>query len=55
MPSLYRYEYALRTGRALPSEGLTVQQICEATRAAGLQPVLIPSVSLDHDRAQLLA
>ena len=47
--------YALPTGRALPSEGLTVQQICEATRAAGLQPVLIPSVSLDHDRAQLLA
>jgi hypothetical protein len=47
--------YALPTGRALPSEGLTIQQICEATRAAGLQPVLIPSVSLDHDRAQLLA
>lgn len=47
--------YALPTGRALPSEGLTIQQICEATRAAGLQPVLINPVSVDHDRAQLLA
>lgn len=47
--------YALPTGRALPSEGLTIQQVCEATRAAGLQPVLITPVSLDHARAQLLA
>jgi hypothetical protein len=46
--------YVLADGRALPSEGLNIQQMCEATRAAGLEPQLIRSVSLDHDRAQLL-
>src|SRR6185503_13495827 len=40
-------------GRALPSEGLTIQQICEASRASGLSPIVVRSTGLDHDRAQL--
>lgn len=46
--------YFLADGRALPSEGLTIHQVCEATRATGLSPLLIRSVSYEHDRAQLL-
>jgi hypothetical protein len=45
--------YFLADGRTLPSEGLTIHQICEATRVAGLAPLVIRSVSIDHDRAQL--
>ena len=47
--------YFLPGGRSLPSEGLTLHQICEATRAAGLAPLLVPAVAPDHDRAQLFA
>lgn len=47
--------YLLVEGRALPSEGLTIQQICEATRASGLSPLVVRSTGLDHDRAQLAA
>lgn len=47
--------YFLPGGRSLPSEGLTVHQICEATRAAGLAPMLIEGKSLGLDRAQLFA
>lgn len=47
--------YFLPGGRSLPSEGLTIHQICEATRAAGLAPLLIRSVSPEDDRAQLFA
>jgi hypothetical protein len=47
--------YVLASGRSLPSEGLNIQQICEATRAAGLEPVVMRSLSLDQDRAQLLS
>ena len=47
--------YVLEDGRALPSAGLSIYQICEATRAAGLAPLLIKSVSLEHDRAQILS
>jgi hypothetical protein len=47
--------YVLEDGRSLPSAGLSIYQICEATRAAGLAPLLIQSVTLDHDRAQILA
>lgn len=46
--------YVLASGRSLPSEGLNIQQICEATRAAGLEPLVMRSLSLDQDRAQLL-
>lgn len=45
--------YLLTEGRALPSEGLYPQQISEAIRAVGLQPLVIRSVSLEDDRAQL--
>ncbi len=47
--------YVLEDGRSLPSAGLSIYQICEATRAAGLAPLLIQSTNLDHDRAQILA
>jgi hypothetical protein len=47
--------YVLEDGRSLPSAGLSIYQICEATRAAGLAPLLIQSVTLEHDRAQILA
>ncbi|MBI3864170.1 MAG: hypothetical protein HY290_19985 [Planctomycetia bacterium] len=46
--------YLLVGGRSLPSDGLTIEQICEATRAVGLSPLFIRSVSPEHDRAQLL-
>src|SRR5262249_34884889 len=45
--------YFLAGGRSLPSEGLTVDQICEATRAAGLAPVVIRGIALEQARAQL--
>jgi hypothetical protein len=46
--------YFLPGGRSVPSEGLTIHQICEATRAAGLAPLLIRSVSPEQDRGHLL-
>ena len=46
--------YFLPGGRALPSEGLTVNQLCEAIRAGGLAPIVIPTTSPEIDRAQLL-
>lgn len=46
--------YVLASGRSLPSEGLNIQQICEATRGAGLEPLVMRSLSLEQDRAQLL-
>ena len=46
--------YYLPGGRALPSEGLTVNQLCEAIRASGLAPIVIPATSPEIDRAQLL-
>jgi hypothetical protein len=45
--------YFLVGGRALPSEGLTIDQICEATRSAGLAPVVVRGLALDQARAQL--
>lgn len=47
--------YFMPGGRALPSEGLTIEQLCEATRAAGLAPVYVPGSSHEVDRGQLLA
>ena len=46
--------YYLPDGRPLPSEGLTLDQVCEAIRAGGLAPIVIPATSPDTDRAQLL-
>jgi hypothetical protein len=40
--------------RALPSEGLNISQMSEAIRAAGLSPLLVRSVSIEDDRAQIL-
>jgi hypothetical protein len=51
--SASRYLLSSSVGRSLPSEGLTVQQLCEATRAAGLHPLVLPSTSIDDDRAQV--
>jgi hypothetical protein len=47
--------YFMPGGRALPSEGLTIEQLCEATRAAGLAPLYVPGSSYEVDRGQLLA
>lgn len=46
--------YYLQGGQSLPSQGLTVNQMCEAIRAGGLAPIVIPSTSPERDRAQLL-
>lgn len=45
--------FILAGGRALPSEGLNLHQICEATREVGFAPLLVRSVDLAHDKAQL--
>lgn len=45
--------YFLAGGRALPSEGLTIDQICEATRSAGLAPIVVRGLALEQARAQL--
>lgn len=47
--------YLLTQGRSLPSEGLTIEQVCEGIRAAGLQPLVVRSVSPEEDRAALVA
>jgi len=47
--------YFMPGGRALPSEGLTIEQLCEATRAAGLAPLYVPGSSYEVDRGQLFA
>jgi hypothetical protein len=47
--------YLLVGGRPLPSEGLTVHQMCEAIRAAGLAPLFVPSIDFASDRAQLFS
>lgn len=41
-------------GRSLPSEGLNIQQVCEAIRAAGLAPLVIQRSDPVEDKAQLL-
>lgn len=46
--------YFLGDRRSLPSEGLTIHQICEAVRASGLAPIVVPGVSPENDRATLL-
>ena len=45
--------YMLPGGRALPSEGLRFDQLCEAVRAAGLAPVLVTSISPLEDQAHM--
>jgi hypothetical protein len=47
--------YLLDAGRPLPSESLSLDQMCEATRTAGLAPLMIQSVSPEIDRAQMSA
>ena len=47
--------YPLQEGRAFPNEGLTVRQICEATRAAGFSPLVIHSKSMEEDALQIFS
>jgi len=47
--------YLLAEGRSFPSEGLNIQQACEAIRGSGLQPLVVRSVSTEEDRAQIAA
>jgi hypothetical protein len=42
--------YSLPHGRHMPSEGLSVDQMCQATRAIGLSPHLFNIGALDHNR-----
>lgn len=45
--------YLMMNGRTLPSEGLAIQQICEAIRDSGLAPVLVRATSFAVDRGVL--
>ena len=45
--------YPLQEGRPFPNEGLTVRQICEATRVAGFSPLVIHSQSIADDTLQI--
>lgn len=47
--------YPLQEGRPFPTEGLTVRQICEATRAAGFSPLVIRSTNVPEDRLQIFS
>lgn len=45
--------YVLAGGRPLPSEGLTVHQVCEAIREAGLSPLLVRPGKPEQDIGQI--
>lgn len=45
--------YPLQEGRPFPTEGLTVRQICEATRSAGFSPIVIRGQHPRDDLPQL--
>ena len=47
--------YPLQEGRRFPNEGLTVRQICEATRAAGFSPLVIKGQSVSDDALQIFS
>jgi len=47
--------YPLQEGRPFPTEGLSLRQICEATRAAGFAPLVIHGKSLADDRLQIFS
>ena len=47
--------YPLQEGRPFPNEGLTVRQICEATRAAGFSPLVIRGNSVADDALQIFS
>ncbi len=47
--------YPLQEGRPFPTEGLTVRQICEATRYAGFSPLVIRGVDLVSDQRQIFS
>ncbi len=47
--------YPLQEGRPFPTEGLTVRQICEATRAAGFSPLVIHANDISDDALQIFS
>ena len=47
--------YLLLHGRAFPSAGLGLEQMSEAVRSAGFEPVCVGASELSFDKAQLLA
>ena len=47
--------YPLQEGRPFPNEGLTVRQICEATRTAGFSPLVIHGNDVQEDALQIYA
>ena len=47
--------YPLQEGRRFPNEGLTVRQMCEATRAAGFSPLVVRSETPADDAMQIFS
>lgn len=47
--------YPLQEGRPFPTEGLSLRQICEATRAAGFSPIVILGKNLADDLLQIFS
>jgi hypothetical protein len=47
--------YPLQEGRPFPTEGLTLRQICEATRASGFSPLVIRGKKPEDDRSQIFS
>jgi hypothetical protein len=45
--------YPLQEGRAFPTEGLTVKQMCEASRSAGFSPIVISHSDFKDDLTQI--
>lgn len=51
--TLLASQYALPFGRPLPSEGLSLGQMCQAVRSLSLAPVVIPATAFDAARGYL--
>ena len=47
--------YPLQEGRPFPNEGLTVRQICQATRTAGFSPIVIRGANMADDGLQIFS
>ena len=45
----------LQEGRTFPNDGLTIHQMCAATRAAGFSPLVIGSESIEKDALQIFS
>lgn len=48
-------KYPLQEGRPFPTEGLSVRQICEATRSAGFSPLVVHGRTPEDDALQIFS